>query len=66
MTNYHAYLIRFWREDARFPWRAELESPHTGEQRRFASPEQLFAFVQQQMKDDDNHEGVDHKPDTRS
>lgn len=51
MMNYQAYLIRFWREDAQSPWRAELEAAGAGEKRRFASPEQLFTFMQQCLQD---------------
>jgi hypothetical protein len=51
MPNYHAFLIRLWRDETQQPWRAELVSPHTGEARRFATPEQLFNYVQQQMEE---------------
>ena len=50
MTNYHAYLIRLWRDDEQQPWRAELVSPHSGEARHFATPEQAYAYLQQQLK----------------
>lgn len=50
MSDYHAYLIRLWRDETQQPWRAELVSPHTGEAHRFATPEQLFSYVQQQME----------------
>ena len=52
MTNYHAYLIRLWRDDQQQPWRAELVSPHTGETLGFATPEHLFSFVRQQIESD--------------
>lgn len=52
MTDYHAYLIRLWRDDEQQPWRAELVSPQSGETRRFASPEQLFSYVQEQIETD--------------
>jgi hypothetical protein len=45
MTNYHAYLIRLWREDEGSPWRGELVSPHTGEQLLFATVEQVLAYL---------------------
>ena len=54
MSDYHAYLIRLWRDDKQQPWRAELVSPHSGEARRFANPEQLFHFMQEQMESDPN------------
>jgi hypothetical protein len=47
MNDYHAYLIRLWRDDELQPWRAELVSPYTGEAKRFATPMQLFKYVQQ-------------------
>ena len=50
MSDYHAYMIRLWRDDPQQPWRAELVSPHTGEARRFASPEQMFTYVRQEME----------------
>jgi hypothetical protein len=50
MPNYHAFLIRLWRDETQQPWRAELVSPHSGETRRFATPEQLFSYVQEQME----------------
>ncbi|GIK56653.1 MAG: hypothetical protein BroJett015_23160 [Chloroflexota bacterium] len=50
MTNYHAYLIRLWRDDEQQPWRAELVSPRSGEARHFATPEQAYAYLQQQLK----------------
>lgn len=49
MSDYHAYLIRLWRDETQQPWRAELVSPHTGEARRFATPEQAFRYVQEQI-----------------
>jgi hypothetical protein len=50
MSDYQAYLIRLWRDDRQEPWRAELVSPHTGEARCFATPEQLFSYMQRQME----------------
>ncbi len=47
--NYHAYLIRLWREDEHAPWHAELVVPHSNERRQFATPEQLYSFLNQQM-----------------
>jgi hypothetical protein len=62
-TDYHAYLLRLWRESgvgeaerdpAESPaleggvWRASLESPQAGEPQGFASLEDLFAFLRQQ------------------
>ncbi len=49
MNDYYAYLIRLWRDDQQQPWRAELVSPQTGETRCFATPEQLFGYVQQRI-----------------
>jgi len=49
MTNYQAYLIRFWREDDHQPWRVALVFPQTGEKHHFASAEQAFAFLTDQL-----------------
>ena len=48
-SNYHAFLLRVWREDGRAPWRAALENPHTGEKHTFTSPEQFWAYLQAQL-----------------
>ena len=47
--SYLAYLIRLSRENEAAPWRASLEDPHTGEHRRFARAQDLFAFLEAQM-----------------
>lgn len=45
MKDYHAYLIRFWREEEQLPWRVTLVLPQTGERVSFASIEQAFSFL---------------------
>ncbi|MBK8430332.1 MAG: hypothetical protein IPL28_03080 [Chloroflexi bacterium] len=47
--NYHAYLVRLWREHEQAPWRAELVVPHTHERHLFASTEQLYRFVEETL-----------------
>ena len=47
--NYHAYLLRFWRDDAQSPWRIILIDSHTGEQHGFPSCEELYAFLDGQL-----------------
>jgi hypothetical protein len=45
--DYHAYLLRMWRENARrVTWRASLESPHSGLRKGFASLGELFTFLE--------------------
>lgn len=56
MTNYHAYLIRLWREDEQQPWRAELVSPQSGAARRFATPQQAYAYLQQKLEQERERE----------
>jgi len=48
-SDYHAFLLRLWRENGRSPWRASLDNPHTGEKETFSSIEQLWAHVQAQI-----------------
>ena len=47
--DYHAFLLRLWREDGRSPWRVTLENPHTGEKQTFATPEQFWDYLQGQL-----------------
>ena len=50
--DYHAYLLRIWREEPAAPWRATLENAHTGERCSFASIDLLFLFLNQQTQAD--------------
>jgi hypothetical protein len=50
--DYRSYLLRLWRvgpEEA--SWRASLESPHTGELTGFANLEDLFAFLEKEVRE---------------
>lgn len=51
MSNYHAYLIRLWRENEQAPWRAELISSQTGKQLPFASLALAHTYLQQLIRD---------------
>ncbi len=51
--NYHAYLLRLWRESEHDPWRATLEDPHTGERLGFANLDRLLAYLNQRLGEDD-------------
>lgn len=44
--NYHAWLLRFWRETPFTPWRIALENVSTDERRGFADLETLLAYLQ--------------------
>lgn len=45
--DYHAYLLRLWRENAgRQTWRASLESAQSGMRKGFASLGELFSFLE--------------------
>ena len=48
---YHAYLIRFWRDDQQKPWRVTLEDPHTGLKYGFATLEKMFRFLSKQAEE---------------
>ena len=51
--KYRAYLLRLWCADTLDPcWRASLEDPRTGERIGFASLEQLFAYLMEQVEGD--------------
>jgi hypothetical protein len=57
MNDYHAYLLRLWREEESLPWRAELVSPQTGEKRHFASSGQLFEFLRGLIEEEEGKTG---------
>lgn len=50
--DYCSFLLRFWRDDRYCPWHATLEDPHTGQKHYFASPEQLWEFLQKQLTEE--------------
>jgi muconolactone delta-isomerase len=50
--QYHAYLLRLWRDSPQQPWYAMLENPRTGERHSFTSREEMFRFLATQMDGD--------------
>jgi hypothetical protein len=48
-TNYHAYLLRLWRDGSQQPWRASLHCSTTDVLHHFADVSHLIAFLQDQM-----------------
>jgi hypothetical protein len=51
--KYRSYLLRLWCEETlEQRWQASLEDPHTGKRIGFASLEQLFAFLMDQVEGD--------------
>jgi hypothetical protein len=56
-TDYHAGLLRLWREGAGGPWRASLQDAESGERIGFANLERLFVYLRRLTKDaPDEHE----------
>ena len=55
-TDYHARLLRLWREEAGGPWRASLQAAESGERIGFADLERLFAYLRRL---------TEHAPDER-
>jgi hypothetical protein len=53
--HYLAYLLRLWRtsDGEKTLWRASLQSPNSAERYGFASLEELWDFVQAQVKEGD-------------
>lgn len=56
-NDYHAYLLRLWREEESLPWRAELVSPQTGEKRHFATEGQLLDFLRALLGGEERRSG---------
>jgi hypothetical protein len=44
-SDYHAYLLRVWRDGPQAPWRASLQRTTTEQMYHFATIEALFAFL---------------------
>lgn len=47
--QYRSYLIRLWSETPDRRWQASLEDPRTGQRIGFASLEQLFVYLMEQV-----------------
>jgi hypothetical protein len=45
-TEYHAWLLRLWRETPEAHWRIALETVPAGERHGFADLESLLAYLQ--------------------
>lgn len=43
--DYHAYLLRLWREDADAPWRCSLQAADGTQRLGFADMAQLVAYL---------------------
>ena len=54
--RYLAFMLRLWlaADEGGMPWRASLESPHTGERHGFAGLQALFAFLEEQTRSPDD------------
>ena len=50
--DYMAFLLRLRRSPERPQWRASLENAHTGSMHHFASQEELFSFLTDQLAAD--------------
>jgi hypothetical protein len=50
--QYRSYLIRLWCETPDRRWQASLEDPGTGKRIGFASLEQLFVYLMEQVDGD--------------
>jgi hypothetical protein len=50
-ADYHAGLLRLWREGARGAWRASLQDAESGVRLGFADLERLFAYLRRLTED---------------
>jgi hypothetical protein len=52
--KYRSYLLRLWVEDVngKQVWRILLENPYSGERRGFASMQDLCAYFQEKMREE--------------
>jgi hypothetical protein len=54
-TDYHAYLLRLWREEGE-NWRVSLQSIRTGERFGFADLQTAVYFVEQNLRQGEPNE----------
>lgn len=57
-TDYHAYLLRLWREDGE-NWRVSLQLSRTGERFGFADLQAAVQFVEQNLRQGEPHENIE-------
>lgn len=60
-TEYHAWLLRMWRESPYTPWRIALENVSTSERKGFADLETLLAYLQTIHADNESQLSLDDK-----
>ena len=59
--NYHAMMLRLWRDEHSNEWHASIQNPHTGETRHFATFEQCTAYLQSQIANEPNAAKIEEK-----
>ena len=57
-ADYHAGLLRLWREGAGGTWRASLQDAESGERIGFADLERLFAYLRRLTEDAPDERGT--------
>ena len=53
VPDYHAFLLRIWRNDARQGWHASLRHTANGQIYHFGTLDELFAFLDAQLGHDE-------------
>lgn len=55
-SSQRSYILRLWVEvlEGKEIWRFSLEDTYTGKRKGFARLEELFAFVQLQLREDED------------
>lgn len=44
--EYHAFLVRFWRDGPQRPWRVTISDPHTQKTTHFATVSELLTYFE--------------------
>jgi hypothetical protein len=52
-SEYHAFLLRIWRVDARPDWHASLQNTETGQRFHFRTLDELFGFLHSRLDADE-------------
>jgi hypothetical protein len=61
-SEYHAFLLRIWRVDARQDWHASLQNTETGQRSHFRTLDELFGFLHSRLDADEGKRRPNPRP----
>lgn len=61
-SDYHAFLLRLWRDSQEQRWRASLQCTTTGQRFHFGSLDELFVFIDARLVTEDGEHLAKRRP----